>query len=83
MVNLWRHVLLKAIWGPSDDGLVFVGWDNEPRRLGLIYCSNRKYVVSIIEARVSCKYLLLGLQCIIGVLKSLSWVSPLLSIHDG
>ncbi|XP_062522381.1 acylamino-acid-releasing enzyme-like isoform X2 [Corticium candelabrum] len=35
----------QALWGPHDDSLIFIGWDNEPRRLGLIFCSNRKSAV--------------------------------------
>lgn len=29
-------------WGPKDESVVFVGWFNEPYRLGLIYCPIRK-----------------------------------------
>ncbi|XP_071498131.1 acylamino-acid-releasing enzyme-like [Diadema antillarum] len=32
----------QAVWTPDDSGIVFVGWQNEPYRVGLIYCSNRK-----------------------------------------
>eukprot|EP00057_Strongylocentrotus_purpuratus_P013556 XP_011668030.1 PREDICTED: acylamino-acid-releasing enzyme [Strongylocentrotus purpuratus] len=31
----------QAIWIPDDSGIVFTGWENEPYRLGLIYCRNR------------------------------------------
>jgi hypothetical protein len=31
----------QVIWDPSSTGLVFVGWDSRPRRLGIIYCANR------------------------------------------
>ncbi|XP_065103865.1 acylamino-acid-releasing enzyme isoform X1 [Paramisgurnus dabryanus] len=32
----------QAFWAPSDTGLVFVGWWQEPFRLGLKFCPNRK-----------------------------------------
>lgn len=32
----------QAIWTPDGKGVVFVGWSNQPRRLGLIACNNRK-----------------------------------------
>ncbi|KAM7437971.1 hypothetical protein ABFA07_012488 [Porites harrisoni] len=32
----------QACWGPDDNSVVFVGWFNEPYRLGLIYCPIRK-----------------------------------------
>ncbi|XP_056629516.1 acylamino-acid-releasing enzyme isoform X2 [Triplophysa dalaica] len=32
----------QAFWAPDDTGLVFVGWWQEPFRLGLKYCPNRK-----------------------------------------
>ena len=27
-----------------DDGIVFVGWENKPRKHGIVYCSNRRCV---------------------------------------
>ncbi|KAA0713557.1 Acylamino-acid-releasing enzyme [Triplophysa tibetana] len=33
---------ITAFWAPDDTGLVFVGWWQEPFRLGLKYCPNRK-----------------------------------------
>ncbi|XP_072438743.1 acylamino-acid-releasing enzyme isoform X1 [Chiloscyllium punctatum] len=32
----------QAFWAPNDTGIIFVGWDHEPQRLGLAYCTNRK-----------------------------------------
>ncbi|XP_055503700.1 acylamino-acid-releasing enzyme isoform X1 [Leucoraja erinacea] len=32
----------QAFWAPNDTGIVFVGWEHEPQRLGLVYCTNRK-----------------------------------------
>ena len=33
----------QAVWVPGeDDGIVFIGWDNSPRKLGFIYCLCRK-----------------------------------------
>lgn len=31
----------QVIWAPDGNGIVGVGWNNEPRRLGLMFCSNR------------------------------------------
>ncbi|XP_054752252.2 acylamino-acid-releasing enzyme-like [Lytechinus pictus] len=35
----------QAVWTPDDSGIVFTGWENEPFRLGLIYCRNRRSAV--------------------------------------
>lgn len=32
----------QATWTPDGKGFVFVGWWNQPFRLGLIYCGNRR-----------------------------------------
>ncbi|XP_067907581.1 acylamino-acid-releasing enzyme-like isoform X2 [Heterodontus francisci] len=32
----------QAFWAPNDTGIIFVGWDHEPQRLGRVYCTNRK-----------------------------------------
>uniref|UniRef100_A0A914IA63 acylaminoacyl-peptidase n=1 Tax=Globodera rostochiensis TaxID=31243 RepID=A0A914IA63_GLORO len=32
----------SLVWSPDDSSVVFVGLDNEPFRLGRIFCSNRK-----------------------------------------
>ena len=34
--------LLQALWGASGDEIVFVGWDQEPYRIGLRFCTDRK-----------------------------------------
>lgn len=35
----------QVIWTPDGKGIVGVGWKNEPRRLGLVYCTNRESVI--------------------------------------
>lgn len=32
----------QAIWAPEDSGIVFVGWDSTPWKLGVIFCNNRR-----------------------------------------
>ncbi|XP_069703712.1 acylamino-acid-releasing enzyme-like isoform X2 [Periplaneta americana] len=32
----------QVIWTPDGKGVVGIAWENEPRRLGLIYCTNRQ-----------------------------------------
>lgn len=32
----------QALWAPDDDGVLFVGWPQEPFRLGLKFCNNRR-----------------------------------------
>ncbi|XP_067011010.1 acylamino-acid-releasing enzyme [Anabrus simplex] len=32
----------QVVWTPDGEGIVGVVWNNEPRKLGLIYCSNRR-----------------------------------------
>jgi len=35
----------QAQWIPGEEGgIVFVGWENTPRRLGFVYCLNRRCV---------------------------------------
>lgn len=39
------HVLFtfsQAVWGPSDNEVVFTGWNIEPFKLGVIYCPIRE-----------------------------------------
>jgi acylaminoacyl-peptidase len=36
-------------WSPSSDELVFVGWPNSPRRLGIIHCFNRPSTIYSIK----------------------------------
>lgn len=31
----------QAVWAP-DGGIVGVAWENDPRRLGLMFCTNRQ-----------------------------------------
>lgn len=31
----------QAVWGPSDNEIVFTGWNTEPFKLGVIYCPIR------------------------------------------
>lgn len=35
----------QVIWTPDGSGIVGVAWKNEPRRLGLVYCTNRESVI--------------------------------------
>ena len=35
----------QVIWTPDGNGIVGVAWKNEPRRLGLVYCTNRESVI--------------------------------------
>uniref|UniRef100_A0A0V0G8W1 Acylamino-acid-releasing enzyme n=1 Tax=Triatoma dimidiata TaxID=72491 RepID=A0A0V0G8W1_TRIDM len=38
----------QAVWAPDGASIVCVAWNNTPRRLGLVYCTNRKsYIVHI------------------------------------
>lgn len=32
----------QAVWAPEDLGILFVGWEGSPWKLGLIYCNNRR-----------------------------------------
>ena len=33
----------QAVWVPGDEeGVVFIGWNNRPRKLGFVYCICRK-----------------------------------------
>jgi acylaminoacyl-peptidase len=36
-------------WSPVSDELVFVGWSNNPRRLGIIHCFNRPSAIYSIK----------------------------------
>ncbi|ESO99718.1 hypothetical protein LOTGIDRAFT_201138 [Lottia gigantea] len=35
----------QACWGPEDNTVVFTGWNNDPFRLGLKYCTQRQSAV--------------------------------------
>lgn len=46
----------QVTWAP-DGGIVGVGWKHTPRRLGLIYCTNRKSCVfHLTSSGKFCKY---------------------------
>ncbi|XP_077541030.1 acylamino-acid-releasing enzyme-like isoform X1 [Haemaphysalis longicornis] len=32
----------QAVWAPEDAGILFVGWDGNPWKLGIVYCNNRR-----------------------------------------
>ncbi|KAL3194183.1 hypothetical protein MRX96_016319 [Rhipicephalus microplus] len=32
----------QAVWAPEDVGIVFVGWEGDPWKLGLVYTNNRR-----------------------------------------
>ena len=40
----------QVIWTPDGKGAVGVAWENDPRRLGLVYCTNRRSCVFHITA---------------------------------
>ncbi|XP_055998936.1 acylamino-acid-releasing enzyme-like isoform X2 [Ostrea edulis] len=42
----------QAIWTPKDE-LVFVGWKQEPYRLGLTYCPIRKSAIYLLDLKTS------------------------------
>lgn len=35
----------QVVWTPDGSGIVGVAFKNEPRRLGLVYCTNRESVI--------------------------------------
>ncbi|KAI3416105.1 hypothetical protein GPALN_005654 [Globodera pallida] len=39
----------SVVWSPDDSSIVFVGLDNEPFRLGRIFCTNRKGLLYVLE----------------------------------
>ncbi|XP_048347646.1 acylamino-acid-releasing enzyme-like isoform X2 [Sphaerodactylus townsendi] len=39
----------QALWSPSDEGILFVGWWHEPFRLGLNACSNRRSALFLLD----------------------------------
>ncbi|XP_043564339.1 acylamino-acid-releasing enzyme-like isoform X5 [Chiloscyllium plagiosum] len=41
----------QAIWAPTDNGIIFVGWWHIPWRLGLKYCTNRKSVLYYVDLK--------------------------------
>lgn len=40
--NCIHNCFFQALWAPNGRGIVFVGQWNEPFRLGLKFCSNRR-----------------------------------------
>ncbi|XP_067684751.1 acylamino-acid-releasing enzyme-like isoform X1 [Haliotis asinina] len=41
----------QAIWASDDAGVVFVGWNHEPWRLGLIYCIQRRSRIYYVDVK--------------------------------
>ncbi|XP_067685270.1 acylamino-acid-releasing enzyme-like [Haliotis asinina] len=41
----------QAIWASDDAGVVFVGWNHEPWRLGLIYCIQRRSRIYFVDVK--------------------------------
>ncbi|KAK3929233.1 Acylamino-acid-releasing enzyme [Frankliniella fusca] len=39
----------QVVWTPDGKGIVGVAWKNEPRRLGLVYCTNRESVIFFVS----------------------------------
>ena len=38
----------QARWVPGEEGgMVFVGWENRPQKLGFVYCLNRRSVTHV------------------------------------
>lgn len=35
----------QVTWSPEDTTIVGVAWETEPRRLGLIFCTNRESLI--------------------------------------
>ncbi|XP_031421886.1 S9 family peptidase [Clupea harengus] len=47
----------QALWTPKDEGVVFVGWWEEPFRLGLKFCSNRRSGLFHLDLQGNCELL--------------------------
>ncbi|XP_064633594.1 acylamino-acid-releasing enzyme-like isoform X1 [Lineus longissimus] len=43
----------QATWCADDAGIVFTGWNHEPYRLGLIYCTQRRSAIYHIDLKSS------------------------------
>ncbi|XP_046568487.1 acylamino-acid-releasing enzyme-like [Haliotis rubra] len=41
----------QASWASDDTGVVFVGWNHEPWRLGLIYCIQRRSRIYFVDVK--------------------------------
>nr|KAF6310074.1 acylaminoacyl-peptide hydrolase [Myotis myotis] len=39
----------QAFWAPGDTGVVFVGWQHEPFRLGVRFCTNRRSALYYVD----------------------------------
>ncbi|ROL49160.1 Acylamino-acid-releasing enzyme [Anabarilius grahami] len=44
----------QALWGPNGRGVIFVGQWNEPFRLGLKFCSNRRSALFYLDMKGNC-----------------------------
>ncbi|XP_048065955.1 S9 family peptidase isoform X1 [Megalobrama amblycephala] len=47
----------QALWGPNGRGVIFVGQWNEPFRLGLKFCSNRRSALFYLDMKGNCECL--------------------------
>ncbi|XP_063052140.1 S9 family peptidase [Engraulis encrasicolus] len=47
----------QALWAPHDDGVIFIGWFEEPFRLGLKFCSNRRSGLFHLDSHGNCELL--------------------------
>ncbi|XP_076845765.1 acylamino-acid-releasing enzyme isoform X2 [Brachyhypopomus gauderio] len=47
----------QALWAGDGRGVIFVGWWNEPFRLGLKFCSNRRSALFYADLKGSCELL--------------------------
>ncbi|XP_067251159.1 S9 family peptidase isoform X2 [Chanodichthys erythropterus] len=47
----------QALWGPNGRGIIFVGQWNEPFRLGLKFCSNRRSALFYLDMKGNCECL--------------------------
>lgn len=47
----------QALWAPSSQSVLFVGWYHEPFRLGLKFCSNRRSALFKLNLDGSCERL--------------------------
>ncbi|XP_067269773.1 S9 family peptidase isoform X3 [Pseudorasbora parva] len=47
----------QALWGPNGKGVLFVGQWNEPFRLGLKFCSNRRSALFYMNMKGNCECL--------------------------
>ena len=45
---------LQPQWTSDGSGIVFVGWENSPRKLGIMYCSNRRLAITSLTSMLAC-----------------------------